>query len=233
MVKDRCEWWLYEFRCGLLGGMTMYKLIYDDIVNSYCILRKSDGAIIPIGIGNRDYQQFVNDIYTNGIGIVEGADYVGVTTYTDARVAEYPPIVDQLDKIYHSGIDAWKADIKVIKDKYPKTQVGITSVAPIPDWVNTALFEKQKEEYIKATARLAQYELSTGVKGVIGTEKVWDNEKNSLVDRDVIGYVIEPLPLYVEGVGRNPLIIQDEAERRTAQRVIDNSPQSVIDSINT
>ena len=89
----------------------MYKLIYDDIVNIYCIQRKSDGAIIPRGIGNSDYLQFVDDIYKKGTGIVEGADYVGVTTYTEARVAEYPPIEDQLDKIYHSGVDAWKADI--------------------------------------------------------------------------------------------------------------------------
>jgi hypothetical protein len=36
------------------------------------------------------------------------------------RKMEYPSIVDQLDKIYHSGVDAWKADIKAIKDKYPK-----------------------------------------------------------------------------------------------------------------
>ena len=36
------------------------------------------------------------------------------------RKAEYPSLVDQMDKIYHSGIDAWKADIKAIKDKYPK-----------------------------------------------------------------------------------------------------------------
>ena len=36
------------------------------------------------------------------------------------RQEEYPSWEDQLDKIYHSGIDAWKADIKTIKDKYPK-----------------------------------------------------------------------------------------------------------------
>ena len=131
--------------------MTMYKIQRDPFDGSEnTIFRKSDGAFIPKDDSNRDYKQFVDDIYTNGIGIVDGADYVGVTTYTEARAAEYPPIVDQLDKIYHSGINAWKADIKKIKDKYPKTQVGITSVASIPDWVNTALFEKQKEEYIKA-----------------------------------------------------------------------------------
>jgi len=47
------------------------------------------------------------------------ADYAKVK-YKDDRAAEYPSVVDQLDKIYHSGIDAWKADIKTVKDKYPK-----------------------------------------------------------------------------------------------------------------
>jgi len=32
----------------------------------------------------------------------------------------YPSIPDQLDEIYHNGIDSWKAVIKVTKDKYPK-----------------------------------------------------------------------------------------------------------------
>ena len=36
------------------------------------------------------------------------------------RENEYPSIVDQLDDIYHNGIDGWKATIKVTKDKYPK-----------------------------------------------------------------------------------------------------------------
>ena len=40
--------------------------------------------------------------------------------YKENRVAEYPSIGDQLDDIYHNGITAWKATIKVIKDKYPK-----------------------------------------------------------------------------------------------------------------
>ena len=41
-------------------------------------------------------------------------------SYKSKRRDEFPSVVDQLDKIYHSGIDAWKADIKTIKDKYPK-----------------------------------------------------------------------------------------------------------------
>ena len=40
--------------------------------------------------------------------------------YQRDRAAEYPSVVDQLDLIYHSGIDAWKAKIKETKDKYPK-----------------------------------------------------------------------------------------------------------------
>ena len=36
------------------------------------------------------------------------------------RAKDYPSIKDQLDDIYHNGIDAWKATIKITKDKYPK-----------------------------------------------------------------------------------------------------------------
>ena len=199
----------------------MYKIIRDEFGNSEnTIHRISTNTFITAFSGSEGWEQFVDDIFTNGIGIVEGADYVGVTTYTEARAEEYPPIVDQLDKIYHSGIDAWKADIKAIKDKYPKTQVGITSIAPLPDWVNTALFDKQKEKYVEATTRLAQYELSAGVKNEDGT------------------YAIEPLPISVDdpntaGTMRNPLVVQDEAEREVAQEVINKTPQAVIDSINT
>lgn len=47
-------------------------------------------------------------------------DAYAAVKYKRDRAAEYPTWQDQLDKIYHSGIDAWKADIKAIKDKYPK-----------------------------------------------------------------------------------------------------------------
>jgi len=41
--------------------------------------------------------------------------------YQYKRELEYPSIPDQLDKIYHDGIDKWKSEmIKPIKDKYPK-----------------------------------------------------------------------------------------------------------------
>ena len=40
--------------------------------------------------------------------------------YQRDREDEYPSIKDQLDDIYHNGIDGWKATIKVTKDKYSK-----------------------------------------------------------------------------------------------------------------
>jgi len=47
--------------------------------------------------------------------------WVDPNTYKYQRAAEYPSIVDQLDTLYHGGIDAWKAEIKTVKDKYPKS----------------------------------------------------------------------------------------------------------------
>ena len=40
--------------------------------------------------------------------------------YARNRASEYPALSEQLDEIYHNGIDSWKAVIKVTKDKYPK-----------------------------------------------------------------------------------------------------------------
>jgi hypothetical protein len=46
--------------------------------------------------------------------------YIDANAYKGLRQAEYPSIADQLDTLYHSGLDAWKAQIKTVKDKYPK-----------------------------------------------------------------------------------------------------------------
>ena len=134
-----------------------------------------------------------------------------VNVYQEKRKLEYPDWEDQLDKIYHSGINAWKADIKAIKDKYPKQTMDTAELKKRKD---AAIFNLQKRDYEKAVARLAQYELSAGVK---------DKDGN---------YIIEPLPLWVDG-GRNPEIVEDEKQRETAQEVINKTPQAVIDSINT
>ena len=156
-----------------------------------------------------------------------------VNVYQEKRKLEYPDWGDQLDQIYHSGIDVWKSDIKVIKDKYPKQTMDATELQKRKD---AAIFKLQKRDYEKAVARLAQYELANGVKGVVRTERVWDSKNLLYIDKDIIDYTIQPLPIAVEENGktiRNPLIVQDETEREAAQTVINNTPQAVIDSINT
>ena len=152
-----------------------------------------------------------------------------VNVYQEKRKLEYPDWGDQLDQIYHSGIDVWKADIKTIKDKYPKQTMDSEELKKRKD---AAIFNLQKRDYEKAAARLAQHELANGVKGVVETIKIWDSSVESYIDQDITGYLVKPIPLYVEGVGRNPLIVQDETEREAAQEIISKTPQSVIDSIN-
>ncbi len=57
---------------------------------------------------------------TNGLKALQDAYDLEYDSYKSKRSAEYPSVVDQLDDIYHNGIDAWKATIKTTKDKYPK-----------------------------------------------------------------------------------------------------------------
>ena len=46
--------------------------------------------------------------------------YIDAHAYIAKRQAEYPSLPDQFDLIYHQGLDAWKAAIQAVKDKYPK-----------------------------------------------------------------------------------------------------------------
>ncbi len=143
-----------------------------------------------------------------------------VNVYQEKRKLEYPDWGDQLDKIYHSGVDVWKSDIKVIKDKYPKQTMDATELQKRKD---AAIFNIQKRDYEKAVARLAQHELANGLRGYVSP--------------NVFDYIIEPIPIAIEDEDgktiRNPLVVQDEAEREAAQEVINQTPQAVIDSINT
>ena len=58
---------------------------------------------------------------TNGLAALQAAWDLENDSYKSKRRAEYPDYASQLDDIYHNGIDGWKATIKAIKDKYPKT----------------------------------------------------------------------------------------------------------------
>ena len=112
--------------------MAKYKIVGQD--KDQIRVVNDDGSTTTFNQTSWQYEQFVADVVGIGTSCVEGADVITTTSYDQARASEYPPIEDQLDKIYHSGVDAWKADIKAIKDKYPKSQVGVVTTS-VPDWV--------------------------------------------------------------------------------------------------
>ena len=118
-------------------------------------------------------------------------------------------------------MNAWKADIKAIKDKYPKTQVGVTTVAAVPSWVQTDADEKRKTNYLAAVERLKEPRLKLGLPY---DERVWDTVKEEYVTH--VRYTDVPDPNDLD-------VVEDEQERVNAQATIDATPQSIIDSINT
>tara|TARA_Y100000004_G_C8602621_1_gene281220 strand:+ start:30 stop:308 length:279 start_codon:yes stop_codon:yes gene_type:complete len=67
-----------------------------------------------------------NIVATDSDGEEVTINWTKVNAWTDPdqykidRENEYPSIQDQLDDIYHNGVDGWKATIKAIKDKHPK-----------------------------------------------------------------------------------------------------------------
>ena len=80
-----------------------------------------------VSVNAEDFEQIT---WHDGTAVISKADIQAKQTelqtaydaleYSRKREKEYPSIVDQLDDIYHNGIDGWKATIKVTKDKYPK-----------------------------------------------------------------------------------------------------------------
>ena len=92
------------------------------------VIRKSDAIIsldtnCKFSVKNNDVVAFADDTYDNPTDAEINAEVTrlqAIEDYQAPRRAEYPSIANQLDDIYHNGIDAWKATIKTTKDKYPK-----------------------------------------------------------------------------------------------------------------
>jgi len=195
----------------------MYKITSDNSI-------KKGNSHIPSDPANSDYQQFIKDVAEQGYDIVEGPDVVQ-PSYAELRAPEYPSITDQLDKIYHSGVAAWKKDIKEIKDKYPKAITGRTDIGPLPEWLYTDVenyrFDQQLRAYVKAVERLEQRRLDVTQARVV---------EEFLVDG--VYYTQETKP-YIEALpAYDPRVIQDNEERAAAQTVINNTPNNVKDAIN-
>ena len=46
--------------------------------------------------------------------------YIDAHAYIAKRQQAYPSIAEQLDLIYHQGLDAWKSAIQAVKEANPK-----------------------------------------------------------------------------------------------------------------
>ncbi len=119
----------------------MYKL------NEQSITRLSDNASIPMAEGNRDYQQFLQDVKEHTVSIVEGSDvvepdYVALRTGANG----YASTGEQLGMIADGTQVAHVADVKT---RFPKTITGGTTIADVPAWVQTEADKAVlQEEYV-------------------------------------------------------------------------------------
>ena len=120
----------------------MYKLIKDVYsVEISCIRITGTQTLIPTDPANTDYQKFIQDVAEQGLSIVEGPDVVE-PDYATLRSQEYPSREEQFDMQYHDQVDGtttWKDTIQAVKDKYPKTITGGTTIGSIPAWVQEAV----------------------------------------------------------------------------------------------
>ena len=234
--------------------MKMYKILPNNSI-------KKGNSYIPLDSTNSDYQKFIQDVAEQGIEIVEGQNVVE-PDYATLRQQEYPSLQEQEDMRYWdeiNGTTVWKDTITTIKDKYPKTITGGTTIGEVPDWVQEAAdnwtFNKQLREYVVAVERLEQYILSEGrpeitKTSIISTELVLNEETEeyetkNITEEYVVQKAIKPLEKTIEVISvddvakeetvetiPNPLIVRDEEERAAAQAIIDATPKNVIDSIN-
>tara|TARA_S200002703_G_scaffold115245_1_gene100823 strand:+ start:388 stop:657 length:270 start_codon:yes stop_codon:yes gene_type:complete len=86
-------------------------------------LGKAIKLINPSAEFTYDNEDYSSIEWLNGTTPISKADIEAKYTEIEAldnRRKEYPSIADQLDDIYHNGIDSWKTTIKAVKDKYPK-----------------------------------------------------------------------------------------------------------------
>ena len=230
----------------------MYKL------NENSIHRLSDNTFITIGSGSRGWQQFLQDVKSQGISIVEGIDvvepdYVALRTGVDGYASTGEQFGMQTD-------GTWDAHIAEVKAKFPKTIKGGTTVDKVPAWVKVevakVLFAEQLSAYTVAVARLDNYILADGRAEVTEmmdtTEYVVDEEGMMVLTDDEPTFIqeevitvsaVEPLEPTVEitiyseddmeaeptiETIENPEITQDNLERTEAQAVVESTPKTVV-----
>ena len=198
-----------------------YKIITNRNNEFSTILHIETQYHIPADASNRYYQKFTQDVAEQGISIVEGPDIIE-SDYITLRQQAYPSLQDQQDMQYWDAINGttvWQDTITAIKEEYPKTITGGTTIGPVPPWVQEAadnwMFNKQLRGYVAAIERLSQYALAEGrleltEEVVIGQEPVLNenglptfNEEGNQISTPITQTIttqtaIEPLPEFIE-----------------------------------
>ena len=81
------------------------------------IIFKLNPSVVTIR-GDVAYDKDGNEVQYDKVAVEA---YVAANEYKQLRAAAYPSYADQFDTIFHEGIDAWKAQIQAVKDRYPKS----------------------------------------------------------------------------------------------------------------
>ena len=88
---------------------------YKDLENNLHFLDSAEFEhLLPVGCVQ------ITDEEADSISKVAEQKRLDAMTYSELRAAAYPSFADQFDTIFHGGLDAWKAEIQYIKNKYPK-----------------------------------------------------------------------------------------------------------------
>jgi hypothetical protein len=170
-----------------------------------------------------------------------------VEEYKRARELAYPLMSEQLDKIFHEGIDAWKAEIQAVKDAHPKAVIDNDTLEARK---SQALFDHQLKKYTEAMIRLDAYIVADGqeemIESIASDQRVWNPETKEwedvmidVVTRQAVDPVSPTITVMssenpgdepTEQTIENPDITKDNEERVAAQAVIDSTPQTIIDA---
>ena len=86
------------------------------MINLHEAIRKLNLSVVTIS-GDVAYDADGNEVQYDKAAVEA---YVAANAYKAQRAAEYPSYADQFDTIFHEGLDAWKAQIQAVKNKYPK-----------------------------------------------------------------------------------------------------------------
>jgi hypothetical protein len=84
------------------------------------------GKVLPYDIGyehivwndlfyDKPSEEELENLYAESV-----ESYKSENLYKTQRQLAYPPVEEQLDMIFHQGVDVWKEKIQQIKDSIPK-----------------------------------------------------------------------------------------------------------------